>query len=82
MSVDYILVCDFGFRLVISSVLLVCAEMSFWRLLQADCRGISFMGKTPDVDVGGSVATRKAEKTPSHEEDSLKEAEGSQGSPG
>ncbi|MFS8034796.1 hypothetical protein Hanom_Chr17g01585431 [Helianthus anomalus] len=35
--------------------------------------------KTPDV--GGSVATGKGEKTPSHEEDSSKEAEASHGSP-
>ncbi|KAM0041513.1 hypothetical protein Hdeb2414_s0011g00367201 [Helianthus debilis subsp. tardiflorus] len=33
---------------VISSVLLVCAEMSLWYLLQADCKGISFV-------VGGVV---------------------------
>ncbi|KAM0041556.1 hypothetical protein Hdeb2414_s0011g00367691 [Helianthus debilis subsp. tardiflorus] len=48
MSVDCILVCDFGFHPVISSVLLVCAEMSLWYLLQADCKGISFV-------VGGVV---------------------------
>ncbi|MFS7920072.1 hypothetical protein Hanom_Chr03g00219981 [Helianthus anomalus] len=68
-------------------------EMSLWSLLQADCKGVSFVvggmvnhdmgnvleGKTPDV--GSSTAVREVEKAPSTEESSSERTEGSQNTP-
>ncbi|MFS7907203.1 hypothetical protein Hanom_Chr01g00068541 [Helianthus anomalus] len=68
-------------------------NMSFWSLLQTDCKGVSFVlggvvnpdmgnvleGKTPDV--GSYVAAGEAEGTPSAREGSSERTEGSQSSP-
>ncbi|KAJ0790950.1 hypothetical protein HanOQP8_Chr01g0000171 [Helianthus annuus] len=68
-------------------------EMSLWSLLQADCKGVSFVvggvvnpdmwnvleGKTPDV--GNSAVAKEAEGTPSTEEGSSERTEGSNNYP-
>ncbi|KAF5801382.1 hypothetical protein HanXRQr2_Chr06g0247491 [Helianthus annuus] len=68
-------------------------DMSLWSLLQADCKGVSFVvggvvnpdmgnvleGKTPDVR--SSAAVGEVEKTPSTEGGSSERTKGSQNSP-